>query len=83
MTTQTEQVKEIIPEGTFINRMEALFNEINLLTEDIKVIKTEAKDQGYKPSKLAKIAKLRADAKVSSFVEDSKEILQYIEQNSL
>ena len=70
-------------EQDYINRMEAVFAEINLLTEDVKQLKSEAKDSGFKAAKLAKVAKLKADAKIASFVQDSKEIVQLIEQNSL
>ena len=70
-------------EQEYINKLEAIFAEINILTEDIKQIKTEAKDEGYKSAKLAKIAKLKADAKIASFVQDSKELVSYIEANSL
>lgn len=70
-------------EQDYINRMEAVFAEINLLTEDVKALKAEAKDRGFKATKLAKVAKLKADAKIASFVQDSKEIVQFIEENSL
>lgn len=70
-------------EHAYIIKLEAIFSEINLLTEDVKQIKSEAKADGFKPTKLAKIAKLKADAKVAGFLQDSKEIVDYIEQNNL
>jgi|APGre2960657404_1045060.scaffolds.fasta_scaffold00085_29 uncharacterized protein (UPF0335 family) len=70
-------------ENEYISRMEAVFAEINTLSEDIKQIKSEAKDEGFKPAKLQKIAKLRADAKVQAFVQDAKELVSYIEQHNM
>lgn len=70
-------------ERDFIVKLEAIFAEILCLNEDIKAIKADAKDAGYKPAKLSKIAKLRAEAKTSQFVEEQKEIIKAIEDNNL
>lgn len=70
-------------EKEFIGRMEAVICESIVLSEDLKAIKAEAKEQGYNATKLAKIAKLRAEAKVGDFVQDAKEIIDFIEANDL
>ena len=70
-------------EKEFIGRMEAVICESIVLGEDLKQIKSEAKDRGYNATKLAKIAKLRAEAKIGDFVQDAKEIINFIEANDL
>lgn len=47
-----------------IDKMVEIFSEINLLNEDLKVIKGEAKEQGLDPAELATIAKAKADDKL-------------------
>lgn len=48
----------------FIDKMVTIFSEINLLSEDLKPIKDEAKEQGFDPAELATIAKAKADDKL-------------------
>lgn len=82
--TDTNQVDTPKPtEADFVKKMEALYCEINILQEDIAQLKADAKDAGYKQAKLAKIAKLRADCKVGTFIDDVKDIINMIEGNNL
>jgi len=70
-------------ESEYVKKMEAVFAEVNTLMDDIKQIKSDAKEEGFKPAKLAKIAKLRAEAKTGKFIEEVQEIITTIEQNDL
>lgn len=70
-------------ESEYVKRMEAVYAEIGALEEDIKAIKNDAKDEGLKPTKLAKIAKLRAQCKTGKFIQEVKELVDTIEQNDL
>ena len=70
-------------ESEYVKQMEAIFSEINVLMEDIKQLKSDAKDEGFKPTKLAKIAKLRAECKTGKYVQEVQEILNTIEENDL
>lgn len=70
-------------EVDFIKKLEATYSEIECLNADIKKIKEDIKAKGLKPAKLAKIAKLRSQAKVSDFVRDSKEIIDLVERSEL
>jgi len=70
-------------ETDYIRKLEAVYAEIEVLNDDIKEIKAEAKGQGFKPAKLGKIAKLRAQAKVTDFIDEVKDIIKTVETNSL
>lgn len=70
-------------ESEYVKKLEAVYAEIGALEEDIKSIKNDAKDEGFKPTKLAKIAKLRAQCKTGKFVQEVKELVETIEQNDL
>lgn len=51
-------------EKNFIEKMVAVFNEIGTLTEDLNEIKSDAKEAGFDPAKLATIAKAQSDGTV-------------------
>lgn len=70
-------------EAEFVKRLEAVYAEIGALNQDIKSIKDEIKDAGFKPAKLAKIAKLRADCKTGTFIQEVQDIIATIEVNNL
>ena len=53
----------------FINKLIPIYEEINLLTEDSKVVLAEAKETGFDAPALSKVAK----AKVQQKLEDLKE----------
>lgn len=79
--TQETEVK--LTEADFVKKMESLYCEIAVLNEDIKQLKEDAKKSGYKQSKLAKIAKLRADCKVGDFISEVTDIIGTIQDNNL
>lgn len=70
-------------EAEYVKKMEAIFAEVNTLMEDIKQLKSDAKDEGFKPAKLAKIAKLRAECKTGKFIQEVQDIVSTIERNDL
>lgn len=74
---------EKLTEIDYIRKLEAVFCEINVLNEDVKQLKSDAKEAGYKATKLAKIAKLKAEAKIGEFVEEMNDLLNFVEEKGL
>ena len=67
--TQDQNQVQKKTEAEFIEQMKNLLQEVNILTEDLKQIKDDAKDAGYDQALLAKVAKALADAKVDDVLE--------------
>lgn len=66
-------------EADFIKEMEDQFLQINGFMEIVKSLKADAKEAGYDSAILAKVAKSRADDKVSELKEKTELLLTYLE----
>lgn len=60
-------------------KLVSLYSEIELLNEDIKLVKTDIKDAGFDSSLVAKIAKAKAAEKVGELEASTKALLDQIE----
>jgi uncharacterized protein (UPF0335 family) len=70
-------------EKNFIEKMVVVFNEINTLTEDLNEIKTDSKEAGFDSTKLATIAKAKADGalgKLRTKLESTLDIMDKAEE---
>ena len=67
--TQDQNQVQKKTEAEFIEQMKNLLQEVNILTEDLKQVKDDAKEAGYDQALLAKVAKALADAKVDDVLE--------------
>jgi len=73
-TTGHQTQAEIVAEMT------RLFVKQDSLGEEIKDLKKTAKQIGYKPALLAKVAKAMANAKTTELLEQSEELQSIIEE---
>lgn len=69
MTEQNKRTKVEL-----IEAMQRLYSEISSLTEEIDSLKEEAKERGMPAALMAKVASLRANAKVDAVLEKNAEL---------
>ena len=74
----TEEVKKTKAE--FVEAMQKLYTEISSLTEQIDEIKAEAKERDMPAALMAKVAQLRAKAKVDSVLEKNAEFEELVNE---
>lgn len=71
-------------ESQIVESMKALYIEQNILDEDIKALKDEAKSVGYNAALLAYVAKAMANSKTNDILEKNElfaKIVDKIEGN--
>ena len=74
----TEEVKKTKAE--LVQAMQKLYTEISSLTEQIDEIKAEAKERDMPAALMAKVAQLRANAKVDSVLEKNAEFEELVNE---
>ena len=74
----TEEVKKTKVE--LVDAMQKLYTEISSLTEQIDEIKAEAKERDMPAALMAKVAQLRANAKVDSVLEKNAEFEALVDE---
>ena len=74
----TEEVKKTKAE--LVEAMQKLYTEISSLTEQIDEIKAEAKERDMPAALMAKVAQLRANAKVDSVLEKNAEFEELVNE---
>ena len=74
----TEEVKKTKVE--LVDTMQKLYTEISSLTEQIDEIKAEAKERDMPAALMAKVAQLRANAKVDSVLEKNAEFEELVNE---
>ena len=74
----TEEVKKTKVE--LVDAMQKLYAEISSLTEQIDEIKAEAKERDMPAALMAKVAQLRANAKVDSVLEKNAEFEELVNE---
>ena len=74
----TEQKKRTKVE--LIEAMQRLYSEIGSLTEEIDSLKDEAKERGMPAALMAKVASLRANAKVDAVLEKNAELEALVDE---
>ena len=74
----TEEVKKTKVE--LVDAMQKLYTEISSLTEQIDEIKAEAKERSMPAALMAKVAQLRANAKVDSVLEKNAEFEELVNE---
>ena len=73
-----EEVKKTKVE--LVDAMQKLYTEISSLTEQIDEIKAEAKERDMPAALMAKVAQLRANAKVDSVLEKNAEFEELVNE---
>ena len=63
-----------------IEAMQRLYSEIGSLTEEIDSLKEEAKERGMPAALMAKVASLRANAKVDAVLEKNAELEALVDE---
>ena len=63
-----------------VEAMQKLYTEISSLTEQIDEIKAEAKERDMPAALMAKVAQLRANAKVDSVLEKNAEFEELVNE---
>ena len=63
-----------------VDAMQKLYTEISSLTEQIDEIKAEAKERDMPAALMAKVAQLRANAKVDSVLEKNAEFEELVNE---
>ena len=63
-----------------IEAMQRLYSEIGSLTEEIDSLKEEAKGRGMPAALMAKVASLRANAKVDAVLEKNAELEALVDE---
>ena len=74
----TEEVKKTKVE--LVDAMQKLYTEISSLTEQIDEIKAGAKERDMPAALMAKVAQLRANAKVDSVLEKNAEFEELVNE---
>lgn len=64
----------------FVKEMQDVFIQIQALDDQLKEIKTKAKEQDFDAPMLAKIAKALAESKISELTEKTEILLETIEE---
>ena len=75
MTEQNKRTKVEL-----IEAMQRLYSEIGSLTEEIDSLKEEAKERGMPAALMAKVASLRASAKVDAVLEKNAELEALVDE---
>ena len=75
MTEQNKRTKVELVEA-----MQRLYSEIGSLTEEIDSLKEEAKERGMPAALMAKVANLRANAKVDAVLEKNAELEALVDE---
>jgi uncharacterized protein (UPF0335 family) len=75
MTEQNKRTKVEL-----IEAMQRLYSEIGSLTEEIDSLKEEAKERGMPAALMAKVASLRANAKVDAVLEKNAELEALVDE---
>lgn len=75
MTEQNKRTKVELVEA-----MQRLYSEIGSLTEEIDSLKEEAKERGMPAALMAKVASLRANAKVDAVLEKNAELEALVDE---
>ena len=75
MTEQNKRTKVEL-----IEAMQRLYSEIGSLTEEIDSLKEEAKERGMPAPLMAKVASLRANAKVDAVLEKNAELEALVDE---
>lgn len=57
----------------FIEQMQNVYREIGTLEEDLKQIKDDAKERGYDPALLSKVAKATVNYKAQDIIDKNTE----------
>ena len=78
MTQENNEVKRTKVE--LVDAMQKLYTEIASITEDIDSIKEEAKTRGMPAALMAKVASLRANAKVDAVLEKNAELEELVNE---
>ena len=63
-----------------IEAMQRLYSEIGSLTEEVDSLKEEAKERGMPAALMAKVASLRANAKVDAVLEKNAELEALVDE---
>lgn len=66
--TQDQNEVQKKSEVDFIEQMINILREVDLLNSDLKEIKDEAKERGYDPALLVKVAKATLEAKTEEII---------------
>lgn len=64
----------------FIEQLKNIYREIATLDEDLKAIKEDAKDAGYNPALLSKVAKALSDYKADEIIEKNQLFEKLVEK---
>ena len=75
---ENQEVKKTKVE--LVDAMQKLYTEISSLTEQIDEIKAEAKERDMPAALMAKVAQLRANAKVDSVLEKNAEFEELVNE---
>lgn len=75
MTEENKRTKVELVEA-----MQRLYSEIGSLTEEIDSLKEEAKERGMPAALMAKVASLRANAKVDAVLEKNAELEALVDE---
>lgn len=76
----TEEVQVKRTKVELVDAMQKLYTEISSLTEQIDEIKAEAKERDMPAALMAKVAQLRANAKVDSVLEKNAEFEELVNE---
>lgn len=69
-------------EKEFVEAMQREFYEIQSIEENLKELRTAAKEKGFDATMLAKIAKARAEAKIADLVDKSQKLIDLADKVS-
>ncbi len=69
-------------EKEFVEAMQREFYEIQSIEENLKELRTAAKEKGFDAAMLAKIAKARAEAKIADLVDKSQKLIDLADKVS-
>lgn len=64
----------------FVESMQRIFTEIDSLNEELKDLKSTAKDKGFNPTLLAKVAKARSCMKTDELRDNSEATVKLIDE---
>lgn len=77
MTEQTN----VVTESQYIEKMYDVLLQIDGFNEELKQIKSDAKESGFDAALLAKVAKAKVDDKVSELKEKTEKLQQLLDDN--
>lgn len=82
-TTENTQDPNNVPKKTdvqFIEQLKNIYREIATLDEDLKAVKEDAKDAGYNPALLSKVAKALSEFKANEIIEKNQLFEKLVEK---